>query len=420
MPICRGCNADLKTVFADLGRSPPSNEFKTREDLECGETSYQLRAYVCDECKLVQLPHHIAPNHIFNDKYAYFTSVVPSAVQHAKDYVEHITEELSLDKSSFVVEVAGNDGYLLQHFGRMQILNVEPAGSVADAAEQKNIPTLRKFFGSMTAIELAHSHGKADLIHGANVLAHTPHLRDFIEGLALLVKPTGTITLEFPWLKSQIEQLQLDTIYHEHYSYLSILALRPLFYQVGLRLYKVEHLKTLGGSLRLFLCKDTAPIPTDQSAHEAEEAEYAAGLNSIDTYTGFSERCIKVKMSVLQYLLQAKVNGVRVAGFGAPAKATTLLNYCGVGPELLPYVVDDSPAKIGKYIPGVQIPIYHPSVLPTQKPNHVLILAWNVADPIRKKLPTNITTMIPIPRITEVKSDLSRQPVTPWLYGYGQ
>jgi hypothetical protein len=416
MHICRGCEAPLTATFADLGRSPPSNEFKTAEQLNGGETTYPLHVYVCGQCKLVQLPPYVAREDMFNENYAYFTSVVPSAVAHGKAYAEHMIDMLKLNGNSFVVEVAGNDGYLLQHFkGKTSILNVEPAESVARASINLGIPTDVNFFGDTEAVEIADRFGHADLIHGANVLAHTPYLHDFISGLSNLLAAEGTITLEFPWLVNLIAQTQLDTIYHEHYSYLSWTALRPIFSKYGLRLYRVERLPTLGGSLRLFLCHNHSLIKYEMSVSELIKDELRAGLDDIDTYTDFAGKCIEVKLSLVQWLMQAKLNGCRVAGFAAPAKATTLLNYAGVGPDLLPYIVDDSPAKIGKYVPGVQIPIYHPDYLKESKPTNILILAWNVAKEIRAKLPSNVTATVPIPRMKNVDTDL---PVEPWLSGY--
>ena len=257
---CRGCGAPLSTTFADLGRSPPSNEFKTEAELGIAESTYPLHAYACDHCFLVQLPNHVYPGKMFNENYAYFTSVVPSAVKHAEDYVNMAVDRFKLDDNSFIVEVGGNDGYLLQHFSGPRLLNVEPSASVAAVSRNKGIPTTEQFFNARTAEELVQLHPHADLIHGANVLAHTPDLHGFIEGLRILLKPEGTVTLEFPWLKNLIEQTQLDTIYHEHYSYLSLLALEPILWQHKLRIYDVEQLSTLGGSLRLFVCHDDAPF----------------------------------------------------------------------------------------------------------------------------------------------------------------
>ena len=416
---CRGCGATLKTTFADLGRSPPSNEFKTEVELGLAESTYPLRAYVCDKCFLVQLPNHIYPGKMFNENYAYFTSVVPSAVAHAKKYVEEITERFKLDTGSFVVEIGGNDGYLLQHFNGPKIQNIEPSASVAKVSRDKGIPTAEYFFNARTAAELVETRGRADLIHGANVLAHTPDLHGFIEGLRILLEPQGTITLEFPWLKNLIEQTQLDTIYHEHYSYLSLTSLTPILREHKLRVYWVQRLPTLGGSLRLFVCHQGAPFDIHSSVFELIHDEYEARLNVIGTYTAFAEKCVRVKLSLLEFLIQAKRNGCRVAGYGAPAKATTLLNYCGIGSELLPYVVDMTPAKIGKFIPGVQIPIYDPEAqglrYPAEwnglGPTHYLILAWNLAKVIRAKIPRNITAVVPIPTTHIIDSDLNIQPM---------
>lgn len=420
---CRGCGHALITVFANLGRSPLSNEFKTEQQLEEYETTYRLQVFVCEQCFLVQLPHHVYPGKIFNENYAYFTSVVPSAVAHAKSYVEMVTKRFFLGPNSFVVEVAGNDGYLLQHFKDVKILNVEPSSSVATVSRAKGIPTTEVFFGTKVAYGLLETSPHADLIHGANVLAHTPYLHDFIEGLCILLKPEGTITLEFPWLKNLIEQTQLDTIYHEHYSYLCLQSLASIFSVHGLRVYDVERLSTLGGSLRLFVCHKDASFRTEDSVFGLINDELRAGLDRVETYTAFADKCVQVKLSLLEFLIQAKRNGCRVAGFGAPAKATTLLNYCGVGPELLPYVVDETPAKIGKFIPGVQIPIYHPNDCAPwwdgHGPTHFVILAWNLAKIIRAKIPRNITTVVPIPTMHLIDSDLNEQLIEPYFSGNG-
>ena len=413
---CRSCGAELTTTFADLGRSPPSNEFKTSAELGLAESTYPLHAYACSHCFLVQLPNHVYPGKMFNENYAYFTSVVPSAVAHAKSYVEMATERFHLDGNSFVVEVGGNDGYLLQHFAEPRVLNIEPSASVAGVSRSMGIPTTEVFFGARAASELTDIAPQADLIHGANVLAHTPDLHGFIEGLCILLKPEGTVTLEFPWLLNLVKDTQLDTIYHEHYSYLSLTALEPIFHQHKLRIYDVEHLSTLGGSLRLFVCHYDAPFAASMRLIATIEAEKIFGMEEIETYSAFAEKCVQVKLSLLEFLIQAKRNGCRVAGYGAPAKATTLLNYCGVGPELLPYVVDETPAKIGKYIPGVQIPIYHPDTLTS--PTHYLILAWNLAKVIRAKIPANITAAVPIPKVHFINSDLTTQPMESSYEGY--
>ena len=416
---CRGCSATLTTTFADLGRSPLSNEFKTAEELECAESTYPLHVFVCDVCKLVQLPHHVYPGKIFNENYAYFSSVVPSLVAHAKNYADQMMERFHLDENSFVVEAGGNDGYLLQHFkDKTQVLNVEPSASVAKISREKGIPTTEVFFGYKGALSVLETQPHADLIHGANVLAHTPVLRDFIAGLALLLKPEGTITLEFPSVQKLMKDTQLDMIYHEHYSYLSLLALEPIFKKHKLRMYDVEHLSTQGGSVRLYVCHDAAPFSATEALVVTMGEELMCGMGEIDVYTEFAAKCVQVKLSLLEFLIQAKRNGCRVAGYGAPAKATTLFNYCGVGPELLPYVVDETPAKIGKFIPGVQIPIYHPGIQPNHlEPTHYLILAWNLAKVIRAKIPRHITAVVPIPVVRTIDSDLNMWPVEQYLPG---
>ena len=385
---CRGCDAELKTVFADLGRSPLSNEFKTAEQLEVAEETYPLKVFVCDRCKFVQLPNHVYPGKIFNENYAYFSSVSKSWVEHAGRYATKMLADprLYLHKDSLVVEVGGNDGYLLQHFKDFTcVLNVEPSANVAWAAQAKGIPTRIDFMSAELGDELYNEYGEAALIHGANVLAHTPNIHSFIAGCRALLGPGGTITFEFPWLLNLINKMQIDTIYHEHYSYLSLYALEPILEQHGLEVYDLEELPTHGGSLRLYIRRLQPAKITSEALIRARIAEHAAALHDIDTYKQFAKKCVRVKAEAIEFFTNSFFNGDSVAGYSAPAKATTLLNYIGVGPEMLPYIIEDSPAKIGKFVPGVQIPIVE-SECKFEPPTDVVVFAWNLIDEIKPKI----------------------------------
>ena len=377
---CRACGTPLKTIFADLGRSPPSNAFRTVEQLDQPEYTLPLRVYVCHECQLVQMPAYDKREQIFNENYAYFTSTSPTAVKHAEDYVVDITHRLSLDTTSLVVEIASNDGYLLQHFKDIDVpvLGVEPARSVADIALEKGIDTCVDFFGEGPAEEIKSGYGRADLIHAANVLAHVPDIHDFVAGFNILLKSQGTVTFEFPHLLNLIKGVQLDTIYHEHYSYLSLWALEPIFSRHDLRVYDVEYLPTHGGSLRLYVCHEDAQITEVSTVNELRAQEALSGIGTMDYYASFAHAIVDVKSQLLEFLLNLQFDGHRIAGYGAPAKATTLLNYCGIDQDLIEYTTDLSPAKIGKFIPGTHIPIVDESVLFKNSPDYLLIFPWNL------------------------------------------
>ena len=399
---CRACGTPLKTIFADLGRSPPSNAFRTVEQLDQPEYTLPLRVYVCHECQLVQMPAYEQPDDIFNEDYAYFTSTSPSAVKHAEDYVVNITRRLNLDTTSLVVEIASNDGYLLQHFKDLDImvLGVEPARNVVEAALEKGIQSYVAFFGKSIAEQIAASDGNADLIHAANVLAHVPDIHDFVAGFKILLKPQGTITFEFPHLLNLIKGVQLDTIYHEHYSYLSLWALEPIFSRHDLRVYDIEYLPTHGGSLRLYVCHEDAQITEVSTVNELRAQEALSGLGTMDYYASFAHAIVDVKSQLLEFLLNLQFDGHRIAGYGAPAKATTLLNYCGIDQDLIEYTTDLSPAKIGKFIPGTHIPIVDESVLFKNSPDYLLIFPWNLKESLVPKLhpllgATKFVTAIP-------------------------
>jgi 2-polyprenyl-3-methyl-5-hydroxy-6-metoxy-1,4-benzoquinol methylase len=384
---CRFCNADLKRTFVDLGRSPLANSLLSADDIERGEASYPLHAYVCDNCLLVQLQEFERAENIFND-YLYFSSFSQLWLQHCREYAEQMTRRFALDGRSLVVEVASNDGYLLQYFRErgIGVLGVEPAANVAKVAQEKGIATEVAFFGAETARRLAAAGKSADLMAANNVLAHVPDLHDFVAGFKLLLKPAGTATFEFPHLLRLIEERQFDTIYHEHFSYFSLFVVEKIFVRHGLRIYDVETLPTHGGSLRLFVCHADAPFARTGRVDDLIARERAAGLDRIETYASFANAVIDIKCELLDFLIKARKSGKSVVGYGAPAKGNTLLNYCGVGPELLSYTVDVSPHKQGRYLPGIQIPIHAPEHVLQTKPHYVLILPWNIKEEIMDQM----------------------------------
>lgn len=405
---CRFCGRPLHRTFIDLGLSPLCETYPAAADLNRGETYYPLHVYVCDDCFLVQLEEYESAENIFSD-YAYFSSYSDSWLSHAKKYCYAMTQRLGLNNDSFVVEVASNDGYLLQYFVEQQIpvLGIEPAANVAKVAVEKGVPTLVKFFGEELAQELAGENRCADLILGNNVLAQVPDLNGFVEGLRILLKPTGVITLEFPHLLRLIERNEFDTIYHEHFSYFSLLATVRILEAHGLRVFDVEELATHGGSLRVYACHledDTHPeCPSVRAVIRDEEN---AGLNSVEGYAGFAEQVRRTKWDVVELLLSARRQGKRVAGYGAPGKSATLLHYCGIGRDLLEFTVDRSPYKQGRFLPGSRIPIYHPDRIRESKPDYVMILPWNLRDEIINQLgyirEWGGQFIVPIPKVTIV------------------
>ena len=347
------------------------------------EPFYPLHVYLCDRCFLVQLEQYVAPDQIFSE-YAYFSSYSDSWVEHARKYVQQITERLRLGSSSLVYEVASNDGYLLQHFVKdgVPAIGIEPAANVARVAVEKGVPTIVRFFGVETAREVSASRGPADLIVGNNVLAHVPDINDFVGGLRALLKPSGTITMEFPHLVRLMEGNQFDTIYHEHFSYLSLMTVRTIFGAHGLRVYDVEELPTHGGSLRVYACHEDAPITTAPSVSALIDGELRFGLGRADTYTGFAGQVEETKRRLLSFLIDARSRGQSIVGYGAPGKGNTLLNYCGIRTDFLEYTVDRNPYKHGKLLPGTHIPIYPPERIRETKPAYLLILPWNIKDEI--------------------------------------
>jgi len=386
-PACRSCAAPLRHTFVDLGTSPLANSFLTEGQLRDGELFLPLHAFVCERCFLVQLEEYETPAGIFSD-YVYFSSVSESWVRHARTYVEGVIPRLGLGADSSVVEIASNDGYLLQWFveAGVPVLGIEPAANVAVVAEEKSIPSLVEFFGSELATRLAAERERPDLIIGNNVLAHTPALNDFVEGLRILLAPGGTITMEFPHLLRLIQETQFDTIYHEHFSYLSLVSVERFFGEHGLRLYDVEELRSHGGSLRIYACHEDSSFEASEQLVELRAREDAAGLRELDTYTSFGTRVQVLKRELLEFLLQAKRDGMVVVGYGAAAKGVTMVNYCGVRSDLLAYVADLSEHKQGLYMPGSRIPVVPPAQVDATRPDYVLILAWNLKDEIMRQL----------------------------------
>lgn len=376
---CRFCATPLRDSFVDLGKSPLANSYLTADALNRMEPFFPLKAYVCAECLLVQLDAVENPSNIFTD-YAYFSSFSDTWLQHAQAYVKLAIARFGLGARSQVIEVASNDGYLLQYFiaAGVPVLGIEPAANVAAVAKERGIPTEVMFLNEANANALVARGLRADLVVGNNVLAHVPTLNDFVRGLATLLKPEGVVTLEFPHLLRLIEQSQFDTIYHEHYSYFSLLAVSRVVAAHGLRLFDVEELPTHGGSLRIYACLEGASHPVSERIAALHAKEQAAHLDRLDTYLSFQQRVDTCKHKLLQFLIDARQQGKSVVGYGAPAKGNTLLNYCGIRTDLLAYTVDRSPHKQGRFLPGTQVPIYDPSVIRETKPDYVLILPWNL------------------------------------------
>jgi SAM-dependent methyltransferase len=383
---CRFCGAELQHVFADLGMSPLSNSFLTAGQLSEMERFYPLTAFVCDRCFLVQLPEFAPPEEIFGD-YAYFSSYSTTWLEHSRAYVEMIVKRLGLGPSSRVVEVASNDGYLLQHFVArgIPVLGVEPAANVAHAAIERGVPTHVAFFGRETARELAESN-RADLIVGNNVLAHVPNLNDFVAGLAVLLAPGGVVTLEFPHLVSLIAERQFDTIYHEHFSYFSFLAARRVLAAHDLRVFDVEYLRTHGGSLRLYACHVDEYRREEERAPLLAAKEETSGLERLETYSDFADGVRAAKRDLLAFLIECKRKGEAIVGYGAPAKGNTLLNYCGIGTDFVDYTVDRNPYKQGRFLPGTHIPIRAVDTVRETKPDLLFVLTWNLIDEIMEQM----------------------------------
>lgn len=385
---CRHCGSLLQHTFLDLGFAPPSNAYLRAEDLSHPEIHYPLRVKVCDQCWLVQTEDYASTEELFSPEYAYFSATSGSWLDHAARYSQMITQRLKLGPDSFVIEVASNDGYLLRNFLAAEIpcLGIEPTASTATAAEALGVPTVREFFGEELARRLAGEGRQADLIIGNNVYAHVPDINDFTKGLAAALKPTGTITLEFPHLLKLIEYTQFDTVYHEHFSYLSLTAVSRILASAGLRIWDVEELTTHGGSLRVYGCHASAAVVTTNSVDSLLEREKQFGLTRLETYATFQVRADRAKDDLLAFLIEEKRAGRKVAGYGAAAKGNTLLNYAGVRPDLLPYVCDAAPSKQGLFMPGSHIPIRPPDALEKDPPDTVAILPWNIATEVQAQI----------------------------------
>ncbi|VBB05184.1 s-adenosyl-l-methionine-dependent methyltransferase [Lucifera butyrica] len=385
---CRFCGTPLKHTFADLGLSPLANCFIREADLNKKEYFYPLHAYVCEQCLLVQLEEIEAPERIFSE-YAYFSSYSASWLDHARRYAAAMIRRFPLDKQSLVVEIASNDGYLLQYFQAdgVPVLGIEPAANVAEVAAAKGILTLVRFFGTKLAAELAAQGIAADLLIGNNVLAHVPELNDFVAGMKMILKPHGLITMEFPHLLKLMQFNQFDTIYHEHFSYFTLRFVQNLLAAHGLKLFDAEELPTHGGSLRVFACHQEDALRTvSHSVPDLCRQEEEQGLASLETYRNFDEKIKKVKRDLLTFLIQIKEQDKTIAGYGAPAKGNTLLNYCGVRTDLLDYTVDRNPYKQGTYLPGTRIPVFSPERIGATRPDYVFILPWNLKTEIAAQL----------------------------------
>ena len=378
---CRHCGAPLTHTFLDLGFAPPSNAYLTEADLSKPEKYYPLKIKVCDQCWLVQTEDYALADELFSPEYAYFSSTSSGWLAHAKRYADNMTHALGLNAQSLVIEVASNDGYLLKNFVAAGIpcLGIEPTDSTAAVAEQLGIPVLREFFGETLGHQLTAKGQQADLIAGNNVYAHVPDINDFTRGLKAALKPGGTITLEFPHLMRLIEQAQFDTVYHEHFSYLSLQTVSRIFAAAGLRVWSVEELPTHGGSLRVYGCHQDDPRSTQAAVNSVLQAEVQHGLQDLNTYLKFQPRADKIKDDLLSFLIEQKRLGKKVAAYGAAAKGNTLLNYAGVKPDLVEFVCDAAQAKQGKFMPGSHVPILHPSEMLNRTFDWVVILPWNIA-----------------------------------------
>ena len=383
-PLCRFCGTKLEHTFVDLGMSPLCESYLSADRLNQMEPFYPLRVYVCEKCFLVQLEAYVTPEHIFSD-YAYFSSYSDSWLAHAKKYTDQMVERFGIGAGSFVVELASNDGYLLQYFveKKVPVLGIEPAANVAAVAVERGVPTLVKFFGRETARELADFGRQADLLLGNNVLAQVPDLNDFVAGMKILLKPGGVITMEFPHLQRLMEDNQFDTIYHEHFSYFSLLTTEKVFAAHGLTLFDVEELPTHGGSLRIFVRHvEDSSKPVTSRVPDLRAREVSTGHTKMESYSRFAEQVKETKRKLLEFLIQAKRSGKKIVGYGAPGKGNTLLNYCAIRSDFLDYTVDRNPYKHGRFLPGTHVPIFSPERIRETRPDYLLILPWNLKDEI--------------------------------------
>jgi len=385
---CHNCSHPLEDTFVDLGTSPLCEEFVKPEHINEGQKFYPLHVYVCKNCLLVQVAEYVSPEDIYSD-YHYFSSYSDSWLQHASDYVDLMIDDYGINRDSFVVEIASNDGYLLQYFKNknIPILGIEPSENVARAAIEKGIPTEKVFFGEKTAGGILKKYQSADLILGNNVLAHVPRINDFIDGLDTLLGDKGIMTFEFPHLLQLIENNQFDTIYHEHFFYYSLIAVNSIFKQHGMKIFDVQELSTHGGSIRIFVSREeNEDYPVSQSVDRIISTEKAKGYLDIDMYKSFGERVRQTKRDILELLIELKRQDKTIAGYGAPGKGNTLLNYCGIRTDFIDYTVDRNPNKHGYYLPGSLIPIFHPDKIRETKPDYVFILPWNLKDEIMQQI----------------------------------
>ncbi|MCA9213546.1 MAG: methyltransferase domain-containing protein [Planctomycetales bacterium] len=383
-PLCRFCQNELNTTFVDLGMSPLCQTQIKPDQLNAMERFFPLHTYVCEHCWLVQLEEFVAPSEIFSADYPYFSSFSESWVQHAERYCELILSDYGLSKDSLIVELASNDGYLLQHFKNRgyEVLGIEPAVEASKAAEKKGIPSINRFFGRETAHWLVENFRKANLIVGNNVLAHVPDINDFVGGMKILLADDGLITMEFPHLLQLIDKNQFDTIYHEHFSYLSLAFVKQLFEHHEMKIIHVDELSTHGGSLRIYAAHADSTRQTSDAPTQILKGEEEFGLTRLARYEAFSERVQQTKRSILAFLISAREHGKKVVGYGAPGKGNTLLNYCGIRQDFLDFTVDLNPSKYGTYTPGTHIPILHPDQIREAKPDFLFILPWNLSKEI--------------------------------------
>ena len=385
---CRFCTKPLKYTFVDLGVSPLANSYLNEAQLQNMEPFYPLRVYVCERCYLVQLPVFQSSVEIFSD-FAYFSSYSDSWLQHAKNYTDSMIERFGFGPESQIIEIASNDGYLLQYFKekKIPVLGIEPAENVAQAAKEAKIPTLVKFFGFQTATELVAEEKHADLLIGNNVLAHVPDVNDFVKGMKVILKPQGVITMEFPHLSRLVAENQFDTIYHEHFSYFSFTTVKQIFAHHGLKIFDVEELPTHGGSLRIYAHheEDQSNVSTEH-VNDLLKREKADGFQDLELYLAFDEKARKTKRSILDFMIKSKNEGKSIVGYGAPAKGNTLLNYCGIRQDYIDFTVDLSPHKQDHFLPGTHIPIYHPDRIKGTRPDYVVILPWNLKDEIMQQM----------------------------------
>jgi len=386
---CRFCKNELKHEFVDLGSCPPSNSFISKENIDKYEAYYPLKLFVCDKCFLVQIAEHKSASEIFNDEYVYFSSYSTSWLQHAQQYTEKMLKRFPINKNSQVIEIASNDGYLLQYFKQKDIpvLGIEPTANTAAVAQLKGIETVVDFFSVKLANKLVSQKRTADILLGNNVLAHVPDINDFVTGMKIILKPAGVITMEFPHLIQLIKNNQFDTIYQEHFSYLSFITVNKIFNAHGLELFDVEETPTHGGSLRIFAKhKDDATKQIERNVERLLEEEHRLGVNSLNYYSGFQKKTDEVKHNFVDFLKNCKRDNKKVCAYGAAAKGNTLLNYCNVTADLLPFVVDASPHKLGKYLPGSKIPVVAEQNIKDVKPDFVIILPWNIKEEIVNQL----------------------------------